>query len=186
MLLRRVLRRRLARVFGKDKVLRRVLRRERFFSKAPRRCLEGRNTSFRRVRPNSRAPYLNFPKDPTILKTLQDSELLRCSVFTTPPILTTVWTLFREESCLYNQKVSARGVAIVNHRAIVNLLRIVISLRRNICSTAGSSRLSGPKKPWQPQTWQKAMRFCPPRQKWGNFLHNLGRYPKLHRKPGEK
>ena len=34
MLLRRVLRRRLVRVFGKDKVLRRVLRRERFIEGA--------------------------------------------------------------------------------------------------------------------------------------------------------
>ena len=43
--------------FSKDKFLRRVLRRERFIEGALRRCLEGRNTSFRRVRPPSRAPY---------------------------------------------------------------------------------------------------------------------------------
>ena len=52
MLLRRVLRRHLVRVFGKDKVLRRVLRRGAVIEGA----LEGRNTPFRRVRPPSCAP----------------------------------------------------------------------------------------------------------------------------------
>ena len=57
--------------------------------------------------------FLKFPKDPAVLKTLRDSELLRRSNFTTP-------------------------AAIVNHYAIVNLLRRANLLRRSIFSTAGS------------------------------------------------
>ena len=42
----------------------------------------------------------DYPKDPAVLKTLRDSELLRCGVFTLPPLFTTVWTPFWEESSL--------------------------------------------------------------------------------------
>ena len=53
--LRRVLRRRLVRVSVRTGVLRRVLRRGGVIEGT--RCLEGRNTPFRRARPPSRAPY---------------------------------------------------------------------------------------------------------------------------------
>ena len=39
-------------------------------------------------------------RDPDVLKTLQDSELIRRSVLSTPPRLTTLWTLLWEEECL--------------------------------------------------------------------------------------
>ena len=47
-----------------------------------------------------------YPKDPSVLKMLRyddskNSELLRRSVFTTPPKFTTPWTLLAEEECLY-------------------------------------------------------------------------------------
>ena len=42
----------------------------------------------------------NYPKDPAVLKTLRDSELLRRSVFTTPPKITTLRTLLWEQRCL--------------------------------------------------------------------------------------
>ena len=38
--------------------------------------------------------YFFYSKDPAVLKTLQDSELLRRSVFVTPPVCTTLRTLF--------------------------------------------------------------------------------------------
>ena len=42
------------------------------------------------ARPRMSTRYVDdFPKDPAVLKILQDSELLRRSVFTTPPIFTT-------------------------------------------------------------------------------------------------
>ena len=41
---------------------------------------------------------------------------------------------------------SARGVAIVNHCAIVNLLRIVYLLRRSIFSTTGSFGKRNPER----------------------------------------
>ena len=82
----------------------------------------------------------NYPKDPTVLKTLWHSELLRRSVFTTPPGFTTLWTpLWVENACKTQEYcVSTEGVAIANHCAIVNSLRVVNSLRRSIFSTAGS------------------------------------------------
>ena len=81
-----------------------------------------------------------YPKDPAVLKTLRDSEVLRRSVFTKPRIFTTVWTPVWGKKCLQHQGngVSTGGVAIANHCAIVKLLRIVNSLRRSIFSTAGS------------------------------------------------
>ena len=72
-LLRRVLKRHLVRISVATEVLRRVLRRERFIE-ALRRCLEGRNTSFCRVRPLSRAPYFKpriVPKNPLLGATLK-------------------------------------------------------------------------------------------------------------------
>ena len=42
------------------------------------------------------------PKDPAVLKILRDSELLRRSFFTTPPVFTTVWTPLWGEKCLQN------------------------------------------------------------------------------------
>ena len=38
----------------------------------------------------AKSPVQKFPKDPAVLKTLRDSELLRRSVFTTPAIFTTL------------------------------------------------------------------------------------------------
>ena len=40
----------------------------------------------------SRTFQVEVPKDPAVLKTLRDSELPRRSVFTMPPIFTTVCT----------------------------------------------------------------------------------------------
>ena len=45
-----------------------------------------------------------YPKDPAVLKTVRDSELLRRSVFTTPPRFTTLWTLLWEDKCLHNSR----------------------------------------------------------------------------------
>ena len=74
------------------------------------------------------------------INNLRDSELLRRSIFTTPPIFTTVWTPLWGEKCLQNPRefCEHRGVAIENHCAIVNLLPIVDLLRRSIFSAAGS------------------------------------------------
>ena len=84
-----------------------------------------------------------LPKDPAVLKIPRDSELLCRSVFTTrPPFLYYAANPppLREEMPAKTRKicVSAGVVAIVNHCAIVNLLRIVKLLRRSIFSTAGS------------------------------------------------
>ena len=86
--------------------------------------------------------FVLCPKDPAVLKTLRDSELLRRSVFTTPPspYLLRCEPLF-EGKCLQNPGQLCRhtgGIAIANHCAIVNLLRVVNVLRRSIFSTAGS------------------------------------------------
>ena len=81
------------------------------------------------------------PEDPAILKILRrDRELLRSSVFTTPPIFTTLWTPLWGEEWLQNpgRWCQAGGVAIANHCAIVNLLRVANLLRRSIFTTAGS------------------------------------------------
>ena len=43
---------------------------------------------------------LLHPEDPAVLKTVRDNELLRRSVFATPPRFTTLWTLLWEETCL--------------------------------------------------------------------------------------
>ena len=81
------------------------------------------------------------PKDLAVLKTLRDSELLRRSVFTTPPpyLLRCEPFLERKNVCNFQENgVRTRRAAIVNHYAIVNLLRRVKILRRSIFSTAGS------------------------------------------------
>ena len=83
-------------------------------------------------RPRLLSPRLDFPdrsalglpKDPAVLKTLRDSELLRRSVFTTPPRCTTMGTLERKNVCNSQEDgVRTRCAAIVNQYAIVNLLR---------------------------------------------------------------
>ena len=83
---------------------------------------------------------LKNPKDPAVLKTLRDSELLHRGVFTTPPIFATVWTLPWEENVCSSQEnvVRTRCTAIANHYAIANLLRRVNWLGHSIFSTAGS------------------------------------------------
>ena len=84
--------------------------------------------------------FSDYPKDPAVLKTLRDSELLRRSVFTTAPRFTTVWTPLWGAKCLQNPGKWCQhrgGVAIANHCVIVNLLCIVNLLRRSIFSTAG-------------------------------------------------
>ena len=74
-------------------------------------------------------PPLPTPKeDPAVLKILQDSELLHCSVFYyAPPYLPRCETLFECKNACKTQEncASAAGVAIANHCAIVNVLRIV-------------------------------------------------------------
>ena len=46
-------------------------------------------------------PDLLYPKDPAVLKTLQDSESLHRSVFSMPPPrFATLWALLWEERCL--------------------------------------------------------------------------------------
>ena len=75
-------------------------------------------------------------RTPAALKTLGDSELLRRSVFTTPPHV--YYDVNPSSSCKTQEIVSGQGVAIVNHCAKVNLLRIVNLLRHIIFSTAGS------------------------------------------------
>ena len=89
--------------------------------------------------PNEEFPN-QCPKDPTVLKTLRDSELLRRSVFTTPPDLLRREPLFEGRNACKTQENSASAgvVAIVNPCAIANLLCIVNLLRRSIFSTAGS------------------------------------------------
>ena len=54
------------------------------------------------MKSSSVSPIFGYkhPKDPAVLKTLRDSKLLRRSVFTTPPIFTTLRTLRWEEECL--------------------------------------------------------------------------------------
>ena len=68
------------------------------------------------------------PKNPTVQKTLRDSELLRRSVFTTPSKFTTPWTLLSEEQCLQER---------VDHNAIVNSLRVVNWLSRSLFRSGG-------------------------------------------------
>ena len=81
-----------------------------------------------------------IPKDPAVLKTLRDSELLRRSVFTTPPRLLRREPFFERKHVCKSQEnsVRTRCAAIVNQYAIVNLLRWVILIRRSIFSTVGS------------------------------------------------
>ena len=83
-----------------------------------------------------------FPhlKDPAVLKILRDSELLRRSVLLRPPYLLRCETLFEGKNAWKTEgnSVSAGWVAIVNHYAVANLLRIVYLLRRSIFSMAGS------------------------------------------------
>ena len=82
-----------------------------------------------------------YPKDPAVLKTVRDSELLRRSVFYYPPqIYYAVNPLFDGTNAYNSQEngVGTRCAAIVNHYAIVNLLRRANLLRRSIFSTAGS------------------------------------------------
>ena len=57
------------------------------------------------------------PKDPAVLKTLRDTELLRRSVLTTPPRFTTPWTLLWEENFCNSKEngVRTRCAAIANH-----------------------------------------------------------------------
>ena len=45
-------------------------------------------------------PSKNYPKDPAVLKIVRDSDLLRRSVFATPPRFTTPWTPLWEDKCL--------------------------------------------------------------------------------------
>ena len=80
------------------------------------------------------------PKDPAVLKTVRDSELLCRSVFTTPPDLLRREPLFDGRKVCNSQEnsVGTRRAAIANHYAIVNLLRRAYLLRRSIFSTAGS------------------------------------------------
>ena len=80
------------------------------------------------------------PKDPAVLKTLRDSELLRRSVFATPPRFTMLWTLLWEENVCNSQEngVCTRCATIANRRAMLHLLRRVNLLRRSIFSTARS------------------------------------------------
>ena len=81
------------------------------------------------------------PKDPAVLKTLWDSELLRRSVLLRPPVLLRREPLFEGTNVCNSQEsgVRTRCAAVVNHYAIVNLLRRANLLRRSIFSTAGSS-----------------------------------------------
>ena len=67
------------------------------------------------------------PKDPAVLKIQRDSELLRRSVFTTPPFSLRCAPVFEGKNACKAQEngVSAKGVAIVNHCAVVNLLCVV-------------------------------------------------------------
>ena len=76
--------------------------------------------------------------------TLRDSELLRRSVFTTPPRFTTLWTLLWEKNVCNSQEngVCTRCATTINHSAIPKLLRRVNLLWRSIFSTAGSLGLS--------------------------------------------
>ena len=99
----------------------------------------GSTSRIAKIRARQRFSF-HHPKDPAVLKTLRDSELLRRSVFTTPPIFTTVWTPLWGKKCQQNQGdgVSTGGVAIANHCAIVKSLRIVNSLRRSLFCVAGS------------------------------------------------
>ena len=88
----------------------------------------------------SRFAVPEYPKDPAVLKTLRDSELLRRSHLTTPPDLLR-WERFFERKNVCNSQengVRTRCAAIANHYAIVNLLRRANLLRRSIFSTAGS------------------------------------------------
>ena len=88
------------------------------------------------------------PKDPAVPKTLRGSELLRRSVFTTPPPdLLRREPLFEGTNVCNSQEngVCTRCAAIVNHYGIVNLLRRANLLRRSIFSTAGS--FGHPSKP---------------------------------------
>ena len=87
--------------------------------------------------------YTTSPEDPAVLKTLRDSELLRRSVFTTPPqIYYAMNTSFEGTNVCNSQENRVRTpcAAIVNHYAIVNLLRRANLLRRSIFSTAGSTK----------------------------------------------
>ena len=81
------------------------------------------------------------PKDPAVLKTLRDIELLRHGVFTTAPLylLRCKPCSERRDACKPRKMMSAQGVEIVNHSAMVNLLLIVNLLRLNEFSTAVSS-----------------------------------------------
>ena len=75
---------------------------------------EKRNESSKKKKTPQNAPELFwalFPKDPAVLKTLRDCELLRRSAFTTPPYLLLRCEPFfeRRAPCKTKEKLSARG-----------------------------------------------------------------------------
>ena len=115
----------------------------------PKNCNKG---TFAKNRPSMKPPFYflsTIAKDPAILKTLRDSELLRCSVFLLrPPDLLRCEPFFERKNVCNSQEngVRTRYAAIVNHYATVNLLRRVSLLRRSIFSTAGSFGILIPRK----------------------------------------
>ena len=73
-----------------------------------------------------RVRFSLLPPNPAVLKTLRDSELLRRSVFTTPPpyLLRCEPFFERRNVCNSHQDgVRTRCATIVNHYAVVNSLR---------------------------------------------------------------
>ena len=72
-------------------------------------------------------PIFRLPKDPAVLKILRDSELLPVVFLLRPANLLRCEPLFEGENASKTQEncVSAGAAAIVDHCAIINLLRIV-------------------------------------------------------------
>ena len=94
--------------------------------------------------------YAWDPVGPAVLNTRRDSELLRRSVFTTPPRFTTPQTLLWEEKCLqfprkwcpHEARRNCKSQCDSNSLRVLNLLRVVLATQ---CSGRGPENGNFPK-----------------------------------------